>query len=195
MSIEEPGSTRDTILDAAWDLMVEQGTGVSMRAIAAAAGLSRQTVYIHFRTRGGLLLGLVQRADVRFGIFEAFERALQVSDPRARLEATIDAWFDFVRRIHPVAGDLIRFRDSDPDAAAAWDGRMAALREALLELTSSLERDGALASDWSPEAAAAHLWVTTSVQVYGLMTGDLGWNEATASACAKLGATRSLLVG
>ena len=36
-----------------------------MAEIAKAAGVSRQAVYLHFGTRGGMLMALVKRADRR----------------------------------------------------------------------------------------------------------------------------------
>ena len=50
-----------TILDAATELL-EEGKPVAMAAVAAAAGLSRPTVYAHFRDRDVLLEAVVERA-------------------------------------------------------------------------------------------------------------------------------------
>lgn len=165
-----------------------------MKDIAAVAGLSRQAVYLHFRSRGGLLLGLVHRADERFGIKATFAAARNEVDPAARLDAVLVAWFDFVRRIQPVAHDLVRLRETDPDAAAAWEDRMAELRSGLRSVVRSLHVDGALAPEWSASVAGDVLWATTSVQAYGLLTRDLGWSHTKASKHLRLAAARALLV-
>jgi len=113
-------------------VIAKRGTYVSMQEIAAAVGLTRQAVYVHFRSRGGLLVALVRRADDRADIHARFRHALQTEDPRRRLDAFLRVWFDFVPTIHPVASSLMRARADDPEAAAAWHDRMAALRRRTL---------------------------------------------------------------
>ena len=174
------GKTREDILDAAWELVCEEGADVSLARIAVAAGISRQSVYLHFGSRGGLLLALVRRADDRFEIRERIFDAFAVPDPRERLDRVVRVWIDFVKLIHPVATDLIRLRATDADAAAAWEDRMGELRAWLLELVKSLRRDGALAPEWGLREASEYLWAAFSVQVYGLLVDDCAWTERRA---------------
>lgn len=152
-----------------------------MSEIARAAGISRQAVYLHFGTRGGLLVALVKRADDRFLIRESFADAMERPDAAARLDAWLVAWFAFVVRIQPVARDLIRLRSTDADAASAWEDRMADLRGWLREMMLTVETEGALRSDWTVDEAADYLWAATSVQVFDLFTGDRGWEECRVS--------------
>ncbi len=151
-----------------------------MSEIAKAAGITRQSVYLHFGSRGGLLMALVKRADVRFEIEERLFAAFAESDPRARLAESVAVWLDFVRKIYPVAMDLVRLRATDADARVAWEDRMSDLRSWLLVLTRSLERDGALSPGWSAKEAAEYLWAAFSVQQWGLLTADCGWEERRA---------------
>ncbi len=169
--------TQAEILDAAWDLVSKQGADAKVSEIARAAGISRQAVYVHFGSRGGLLMALVKRADERFQISEAFDDALALQDPRARLAGVLSAWLAFVPRIYPVAKDLIRLRDTDPESAAAWADRMHELRQRLLTLTTSLRKDGALNRAWTPEKASHFFWAQTSVQAWGLLRFECGWTE------------------
>ncbi|MEM7413111.1 MAG: TetR/AcrR family transcriptional regulator [Myxococcota bacterium] len=189
----DPDQTRAEILDAAWDLVSEEGAEVSLARIAEAAGISRQSVYLHFGTRGGLLLALVRRADDRFEIRERMFGAFATADPRERLDRVVRVWIDFVRLIHPVATDLVRLRATDADAAAAWEDRMSELRGWLLELVKSLRRDGALAPEWGLGEAAEYLWAAVSVQVYGLLTDDCGWSERRALAVLRRTVAAALL--
>ena len=63
-----PGPTRQRILDATWDLLVERGSGdVPLEEVARAAGVSRQTVYAHFGSRTDLLVALVEGYKERVG--------------------------------------------------------------------------------------------------------------------------------
>jgi AcrR family transcriptional regulator len=64
-------STRERILEETLRLISKRGSAdVSMGAIAAAAQLSRQAVYLHFRDRSDLLMALVRFVDVKWGIAE-----------------------------------------------------------------------------------------------------------------------------
>ena len=169
--------TRTEILDVAWALISEHGAGVSVAEIARAAGISRQSVYLHFGSRGGLLIALVRRADERFEIRERLFDSFQTPDPHRRLRAAIEVWLDFLPRISPVARDLIRLRTTDPDAAAAWEDRMADLRTWLTQLIASIDRDGALADGWSVQEAAEYLWAAMSMQVWSLLVDDCAWTQ------------------
>lgn len=169
--------TRTEILDAAWDMISVHGADVSVSHIAKAVGISRQTVYLHFGSRGGLLVALVRRADQRFEIKELFESALALQDPEARLAKTLQVWLAFVPKIYPVAKDLIRLRETDQEAAAAWEDRMTDLRAWLLRLMQSLREDGALEEQWTPEQAGDFFWAQTSVQAWGLLHRECGWSE------------------
>ncbi len=185
--------TKTHILDAAWDLVSEEGAEVSLQEIATAAGVSRQAVYLHFGSRSGLLMALVKRADERFEIEERLFSSFAVADPRDRLETTIRVWIDFVMTIFPVASDLIRLRETDEAASAAWEDRMAELRRWLNVLAVSLEKDGALAPDWKAQEAAEYLWAAFSVQVWGLLTKDCKWSARKATRILSRAICRALL--
>lgn len=185
--------TRAELLDAAWDLISQQGADVSVSKIARAVGISRQTVYLHFGTRGGLLVALVRRADERFEIKQKFDAALDLPDPRDRISMTLKAWLEFVPKIYPVAKDLVRLRDTDPEAAAAWADRMEELRHWLLELMLSVQLDGALKESWSAKEASEFFWAQTSVQVWGLLKHDCGWKEDTIATHLDMMLSQSLL--
>lgn len=159
-------------------MIAERGAHVPMSEIADAVGLTRQAIYVHFRSRGGLLVALVRRADERADIHARFRDALATTDPRQRLDAFLGVWLDFVPTIHPVASSLMRARRDDPDAAQAWADRMDALRHGFALLAKSLRRDGALAPQWTAPAAADFLWASSSVQVWELLAVDRRWGPA-----------------
>lgn len=167
--------TRADILDVAWRVIAERGTRVSMADIAAAVGLTRQAIYVHFRSRGGLLVALVRRADDRADIHAHFRTALRADDPHRRLDGFLRVWLEFVPTIHPVASSLMRARADDPEAAAAWHDRMTALHRGFAVLATSLRRDGALAPAWTAARAADYLWAGSSVQTWELLAVDRGW--------------------
>lgn len=165
-----------------------------MSEIANAAGISRQAVYLHFGTRGGLLMALVKRADDRLLIREGFQEALRQPTAAERLDSWLTAWFAFVRQILPVAKDLVRLRPTDPDAAAAWEDRMSDLRSWLSDLVASFESDGALRPDWSVDEAADYLWAASSVQMWDLMAGERHWDDVKLDVTLRRTIAEALLI-
>lgn len=168
-------NTREGLLDAAWELVIDRGAEVSMAEIAKAVGVSRQAVYLHFGSRAGLLDALVKRADERFGIFANFEQALAESDPEQRLQRCLSVWFEFVLEISPVALDLIRLRTTDAAASKAWEDRMVDARALFAQLIYSLAEDKVLSDGMVKQDAAEYLWAACSVQSWNLLTGDCAW--------------------
>ncbi|WP_417464568.1 TetR/AcrR family transcriptional regulator [Kordiimonas sp.] len=187
-------ATREEILDAAWELVAEKGAQVGMAEIAAIAGVSRQSVYLHFGNRGGLLMALLKRTDDRLGIREAFEAARATPTPAAKLDATLKVWFDFVAEILPVARDIIRLRATDKEAEAAWLDRMADLRRWMKLLVSDISGAGALRPHWQVDSATDYLWAAASVQAWALLVDDSGWSPADASRTLRQSIADSLLM-
>jgi TetR/AcrR family transcriptional regulator, mexCD-oprJ operon repressor len=80
----------ESILDAA-EALLQDGTVLSIAAVAARAGVSRVTVYAHFSTREAILEAVIERAVARAAVAfdgatsgapsagEALERAIRAS--------------------------------------------------------------------------------------------------------------------
>ncbi len=81
------------ILDAAADLLAAGGEPPSLTEVAAAAGVSRATLYRHFPTRERLLeaLGTAARDATAAGLAEADLDAVPVTEAIARLARVIAA--------------------------------------------------------------------------------------------------------
>jgi AcrR family transcriptional regulator len=59
-----PAQRREQLLDAALHVIVEQGySGISIEAVARAAGVTRPVIYDHFPNLGQLLYELVEREE------------------------------------------------------------------------------------------------------------------------------------
>jgi len=64
---EEAAATRDSILDAAEKLFVEQGVSrTTLQHIASAAGVTRGAIYWHFDDKGALFNAMMERATLPF---------------------------------------------------------------------------------------------------------------------------------
>ena len=149
---------------------------MSMSDVAAAAGVSRQAVYLHFPTRGQLLLGLVNQMDDEAEIRRRLAAALEDPDPVAALRAFVTAWLRFAATIQPVATVLLATRNTDADAWAAWEDRMADLRRGYLRATRGLATAGRLRDGLDAARAADLAWAMTSVAVWEQLSLDRGWS-------------------
>ena len=123
-----PADTRERILAATWKLM-EKSRDLQVRIadIAAAAGVSRQAVYLHFGNRANLLLAAVQYRD-RISPVQTIARAAEEDAVPGALANFVAAWFEHIPRIEPVAHLLSAASQIDPEAKVAWEDRMSLLR-------------------------------------------------------------------
>jgi AcrR family transcriptional regulator len=104
---------RDTLLDAAGDLMRERGWGeVTMAGVAAAAGVSRQTLYHTFGSRSDVAQAYVLREADRF--VSSVEAALRAhpADPRRALVAALEVFLAAAEG-HPLIRAIVSGGDGD----------------------------------------------------------------------------------
>lgn len=153
MSREAP-DTRTQILDATVRLLREnKGRGARMSDIAKESGLSRQAIYLHFKSRTDLLVAATRYLDEQLGLDERLAPSRAAATGHERLHLYIAFWGNYIPDIYPVAKALLDARTSDADAAAAWSDRMNALHAGCRAAIHALHKDGALADGWSREAA------------------------------------------
>ena len=110
MPVSEPKSarTRSAIIDAAMALFRERGyDATTMRAIAAAAGVSVGNAYYYFDSKEQLIQGFYDRAQLEH---EAAARpALDAErDLAARIVGVIDAWLVTMAPYRPFAGKFFK---------------------------------------------------------------------------------------
>lgn len=167
--------TRTAILDAAWRRLSIPGDPARLEDIAADAGVTRQSVYLHFGTRAGLLVALVQHMDEVLGLVERIAALGEIEDPLEAFEKNLRLMASYQTRIHGVAMALTRLKDTDPDARAAFDDRMKARHDGLLAGLRVLSRAGLLAQDWTVAKVADVIWQAGAPSSYDLLVIDRGW--------------------
>lgn len=131
-------NTRDSILEAAAELIVDEGLeGFSMRAVADRASVSERTVYHHFPNRQALLDGFTGWVDQQLR-----ERQLRI-DPRdiEDLPARIADIFRAFDDIGAPARAMARLSAADGMRSAEYRQRTEAFRERLAELLEPLPAD------------------------------------------------------
>jgi len=97
---------REQLLDAALDVILRQGYGgVSIEAVARAAGVTRPVIYDHFANLGRLLQALVEREE-RYSL--------------AQLEQVLSADPHDEDPVELLAGGVRRFLDAVANRPATW---------------------------------------------------------------------------
>jgi len=67
--VEKKGKAKDRIMDAAVKCLSESGLGkANMDEVASIAGVSRSTLYRHFKDRDELILAVVERESMQIGL-------------------------------------------------------------------------------------------------------------------------------
>jgi AcrR family transcriptional regulator len=171
--------TRRRILVATRRLLEERGHhGVALEEVAAASDLSRQAIYLHFGSKSGLLLALVEWVDEEEGLAELMAPVAAERDGVRALEMLIELTAAFQPRIHRLAMVLATARRTDEAVAAAWDDRMNRRRAGLRAVIGRIKRSGGLAPGWTVERATDLAWALTAPEAYDALVVDRGWSPA-----------------
>jgi len=122
------------VLDAALALMVEQGDGLTMTAVARRASCSKETLYKWFGDRHGLLTATVQWQASKVTVAALDPGRLDLASLRARLEQFAASWLSVIstktsialnRLAMAHAGSDRRDPDRDLGAIVLENGRFA----------------------------------------------------------------------
>jgi len=187
--------TRTRILNSAWKLLeASQGQGVRMSDIAKAAGISRQALYLHFPTRAELLTATTRHLDDVKNVDARLTASRNAATGAERLDTFIEAWGGYIPDIYGIGKALLAMKDTDDEAAAAWNDRMAAVRHGCQAAIQALKNDGALSPDHSPKQATDILWMLLSVRNWEQLTIDCSWSQKRYIDLIKSLARRALVV-
>ena len=147
MGIEAPEqvSTRDLIVRAAADSLLEQGyAGTSVRAIAARAGVAIGNVQYYFPTKSELLVEAWRHLTLR-SVDELRQVLNQLTDPLEILEVGVESIWDALRRLGDVqlaAFDLLVQAPRAEPLQAYLPELFTRYREVIEEQLDRLDRDG-----------------------------------------------------
>ena len=174
MSSDRP-RTRERILQATWDLMEQcRGRGVRMQDVAA--GVSRQAVYLHFPSRAELMIATLRYGDEVRGIEQRLAAFRAATTGVGRLDAFVAFWAEHVPLVYGIASALLAARDTDEAVAAAWEDRMATVREGCRSIVTLLESEGRLVPDLSVDEATDLLWTLLSIRNWDSLVQECGWS-------------------
>jgi AcrR family transcriptional regulator len=169
--------TKTRILTATWQLMEQRrGQGVHMSDIAKAAGISRQSLYLHFGSRTELMIATSNYVDEVKGLNERLKQLKAATTGIELLEACIEVWGNYIPEIYGLAKAMLMTRDTDEAIATAWNGNMNCLRDVCRETIEALDDEGILASQWSQKEAIEMFWTMLSINNWEQLTIECGWS-------------------
>lgn len=174
--------TRRAILGAAGRLFAERGfVGASFDAIAAAAGVSRATVFAHFSSKAELLKAaydvILVGDDEPIALPDRPESVRIRADPDAHRflmgYAAIVAGVH--RRLAPIHEAIRAAANSDADAADVWRAIQAERRRGSENVVEEVRRRGSLRTDATPPRLADVVYVLVDAGTYATLVADRGW--------------------
>lgn len=174
----EHTDTREKILAATVRMLEEHGgRGVRMGDIAKESGVSRQAVYLHFASRTELLVAATRYLDEKLDADGRLAPSRAAPSGIERLSLYIECWGNYIPEIYGVGKALMLARETDEAAAAAWDDRMAAMRDGCQAAIDALYADDDLAEGWTRQKATDTLWTLLLVPNWEALTIECGWSR------------------
>ena len=177
--------TRKRIVDAAAGLFADRGyTGTTIDAVAAAAGVSRKTVFDAVGGKAQLMKLAYDFAivgdDKPVALIDRPEIADMVAEPDpakqlvmyAALVVAID------RRISAIWRALEGAAASDPEAGRLYVAMVRQRRQSMQEAAQLFADSGALRPDVDVGAAADLMWLYNDPALYDKLVRQRGWSVA-----------------
>lgn len=178
MSSPEPygdPDTRERLLQAAWDLALEQGPSLRLADVAARAGVSRQAVYLHFGDRARLLLALLAWGDQAFNLGDLLMWVTQAPSGAEALQRMVGVHAMYSPRIDALTRILEAHQYQDSAVAAALRDRLNFRRAAHRAVIARIAAEGDLAEGWTVDTAADLFFAVTLPTPWRELTGARGW--------------------
>jgi len=174
----EKSDTRRKILEACLVLLAEgAGSGIRMSDIAKRAGVSRQALYLHFQSRGELIIAATLLQDEQEGAQERLTASRTARTGRERLSAFVQAWCAYIPIIYPVARTILYLAETDQEVSEAWRQRMEDMREGCEAAIAALSKDADLPDHYDETSATDLLWSMLSIRQWELLCLQRGWTQ------------------
>lgn len=175
---ERAADTRRRIAAAARELFTDHGfAGTTVTRIAQNAGVSDQTVYACFGSKGAIMRALLMQ----------FEEDADAAGWRARIASEpsphrkLEAFAQWSRAFFASSKQTIALAQSaagDPALIELREQGDRHRREALVTLVSGLTRSGVLRPGLGESQAVDRAWMLTGVELYVAATDGCGWSDS-----------------
>jgi AcrR family transcriptional regulator len=157
-------------------LFIERGyNGVGLEVVAKEAGVTRQTVYNHFGSKGGLLRAVAAYVEDRADLPSFLGKVFSSADGLSMLRAMLDAVVAVEPKIRPMSRVIHAARIEDDTARELWHNRMNSRLMGMTMVMNRLNADGLLKPGLGPEEAAEIAWSFASPHHYEFLVVDRGW--------------------
>jgi AcrR family transcriptional regulator len=175
--MERPGDprTRQRILRAAWEEIVERGAAMTLTDVADRAEVSRQALYLHFGDRAGLLLALVRFMPEVLGFEQKLAHVLAAPTGVEMLRRAVELHSTYSAQVDPVAEVLEAAQYRDEALGAAFRDRMEASRAVHRMIVQRIADEGELADGWAVQDAGDLFYTVTMQAPWRELTRGLGW--------------------
>ena len=177
---DQAEQTRQRVLQAAFDLLVERGYArTTLAAVAESASVSTETIYLAFGGKRGLLEGVIETAiagedDPPTPDNAWWATVAELPDARDRLRRMVEYSCRILARTRPIHAVIRGAADMEP-FAAELTSRL--LHERLANQTDRIREH--LGDDLRPGLSVAEAGerycVLVSPELYQLLTVELGW--------------------
>jgi TetR/AcrR family acrAB operon transcriptional repressor len=162
---EEAAATRDSILDAAEKLFVEQGVSrTTLQHIATEAGVTRGAIYWHFDDKGALFNAMMERAtlplEAELQVLDQSESADPLDDLRNYVLAVLRRTVEdpVARRVFEIATLKVEFVDEmDAVRCRRQHGLSDWMARAERRIRHAMER-GQIGGKVDPATVALAMW-------------------------------------
>jgi AcrR family transcriptional regulator len=171
-------ATHGALLEAGAKLIAERGFAhVTLANIAEAAGVSRQSVYLHFGSRAGFLTEVADYIWQQVGLPNPFEMIESAPTAHAALRKVIE--------LRALSGELLDPYLYVPDSQAdpegevmlAYNQRQRARLEVFRAIAKRMKQEGVLRDGITVDVAADLMWSVLSVPVWRSLVSLRGWSR------------------
>ena len=187
---EEAAATRDSILDAAERLFVEQGVSrTTLQHIATAAGVTRGAIYWHFDDKGALFNAMMERAilplEAEMQVLDQAESDDPLGDLRNYMLAVLRRTVEDpgARRVFEIAtlkvefvGEMDAVRQRRQHNMANW------MTRAEGRIRVALDK-GLIARTVNPRQAALAMWIMIDGLIRNWMFDPQGFDLLQVGQC------------
>ena len=165
----------EAILDAAVEIFAERGVAAPIEAVARRAGVSKQTIYNHYRSKADLMRSLIERR--RGPVAAVLHDVTAESRPEEILGAYAKAMLETL--MAPSTLDILRVavsgsRDAPEIARALYEAGPKTSRSRLAEYLAAQDRAGSLVVESPEEAAEIFVGMVSGARQ---LSGLLGMTE------------------
>jgi AcrR family transcriptional regulator len=167
---------RLSVIEAARRQLSQDGYyAVSLDEIAQEAGVSRQTIYVQFGSKRGLLQSLAEHIERESYGSDIVEGAHDTHDPASTIRNGIADQMAFFAKNASLLRTFQAQSASDPDIRAVWQDRRRERLVAIRILVEQIAERGRLHPDWTINEASDWLWSLTNFERYDEMVIERGW--------------------